>query len=193
MYSLVFFLLLSPASDAFRCEPTPTRPFSLVVSEAPPLYPYTLLTSAGSPFLEGGSYAVHSDGAWYAAGGALIPGAPSSGGGSEGALGPFTYLSIPWAASNASVAFTATFKCFSSGALVFDLLFPSGLSSAATLPPPVNNSSGWKLPSNALPCVCIACTRCRFFLTPHPSATFFSLPFAAPRTFPHFPRPWAPR
>ena len=127
-------LALPVLTFSFVCGPSSSRPFTLTVVEQPP-FPYGLWTKQFAPFLEAGSYAIHSDGVWYTADAGLTPGAPTSGTDSEGALGSYSYFSIPWSITT-GLNLTTTFKCFSSGAIEFETFFPQGLPAAATLPAP---------------------------------------------------------
>ena len=126
--------LLALAHTAFAWQCSVPGGFTLTVSEdAATAYNYSVALS-GLPWLEGGSYALHSGGAFFAPGAGLSTSAPPTQGeasGDDDPLGAYTYLSIAWVTDN-GVPFDVNFTCYASGAS-FTGGFPQGLPQAALL------------------------------------------------------------
>ena len=152
LYAAVLALATSsvtPASlggvELFRCA---FDAFVLSVSNVtgPPFFPYVVTSLSGAPWLENGSISVfggNGGNELLSPGNGLQPGPAVVGAGSDAALGPYTFLSVPWA--GASVSIRANFTCFTDFRVAaFVRTWPAG---AAVL----RNPGGDAAPSSHFP------------------------------------------
>lgn len=117
------------ASTIFSCE-TPT---ATLLVDSTLTYSYAVRNQT---WLEDGDFAAHYDGGYYtASSGALKPGTPRPGAGSDG-FGAFSSLSVDWTAAALPYAFTTVFKCYAEATaplaplVAFSTVFPGGASGA---------------------------------------------------------------
>lgn len=110
----------------------------------PPFFPYTVSSaSTGAAWLSGGSYAFSYNGSFLVAGQGLTPGQSSSGTATDAALGPFAYLSVPWANADGSFTVVTNFTCYTGLQLAgMTASYPYGAAAVATVPAQAPNANG---------------------------------------------------